>query len=159
MPLKAHSSVGEHHLDTVGVCGSIPHVPTKTAGCDERRPFVLSVDAKRAAPRDRGLRPQGRAGGRAGRATAPRCGRDLRSAGPAGERASRASAANRCVSGGGPRVPRCERLHPATFLCDLPSRILALAARGKGGTASSLPRGANGVVGAAKTVSILPSSK
>ena len=49
--------------------------------------------------------------------------------------------------------------HPATFLCDLPDRIIALAARGKGGTASSLPRGANGAVGAAKTVSILPSSK
>ena len=35
--------MGEHHLDTVGVCGSIPHVPTKTAGCDEHRPFNISV--------------------------------------------------------------------------------------------------------------------
>lgn len=49
--------------------------------------------------------------------------------------------------------------HAATFLCDLPDRVVALAVRGKGGTASSLVRGANGVVGAAKTVSILPSSK
>jgi len=49
--------------------------------------------------------------------------------------------------------------HPATFLCDLPDRVVALAVRGKGGTASSVVRGAGGVMGAAKTVSILPSSK
>jgi hypothetical protein len=36
---QARSSVGEHYLDTVGVSGSIPLVPTKTR--DQIRQFFL----------------------------------------------------------------------------------------------------------------------
>ncbi len=48
-----------------------------------------------------------------------------------------------------------EGWHPATYLCDLPSRIVMLATAGKGGTAWSIPR----PPGATKVVSIQPSSK
>ena len=55
---QARSSVGEHYLDTVGVGGSIPPVPTRTLQGSHPSPFARSATAS-ARHAGRGLESQG----------------------------------------------------------------------------------------------------
>ena len=75
---QACSSVGEHHLDTVGVGGSIPPMPTikkRTLGGSFSTPAIercrakpASAHAKKAGPSDYPVRPLQKGGGSESRA-------------------------------------------------------------------------------------------
>ena len=90
--------MGEHYLDTVGVCGSIPHVPTKIA--------LLILAA-------------------CGSATPPR-GPDLSKRLAAEESCDSVAAQLPVPAGAGPVMIAAGA--PASLLCDLPERIIAVEA-------------------------------
>src|SRR5262245_35334270 len=118
MPLQAHSSVGEHHLDTVGVCGSIPHVPTKTGFLLGNWSCALlaacGLFGCKSAPAGEVDEPKG----------PPRldaveaCGASVPVAAPLPVPAGPGAIIGFSDGGG---------FHPGSVLCDLPSRVLVLA--------------------------------
>lgn len=150
MPLQAHSSVGEHHLDTVGVCGSIPHVPTKTeevetAGRGKRRPLLLSVTlvaaCKGGGPPPEPVAPPRIDAVEACTSPAPPTDQLPVPVRPPADPYQISPSALMGFSDG-------DGFHPATLLCDLPDRVIVLGAkqtvsggrRVVGGTAWTLPR-------------------